>query len=94
MGDFNEITSQDEKCGSSVRPHKQIEEFRQALKFNGLLAFGWKGHKYIWSNRHEDVTSITERLDIAMANKEWYNRIGYREVKILISGISNYLSLL
>lgn len=40
LGNFNEITSQDEKVGGKLRPRKQMEDFRMAFESNGLIDLG------------------------------------------------------
>lgn len=42
MGDFNEITTQDEKLRGRLRLARQMADFRKALVVNGLLDSGWK----------------------------------------------------
>lgn len=70
MGDFNEITTKEEKCGGRQRPEQYMVEFRQALETNGLLDMGWKGSRYTWCNRHDRNTAMRERHDRALANEE------------------------
>ena len=71
IGDFNEILSNDEKVGGSVRSENQMELFRQVLEQGRLHDLGWRGEKYTWNNRHEDATYIKERLDIVLATQNW-----------------------
>lgn len=69
LGDFNKITTQDEKIGSQPRPSTQMDNFRLALERNGLVDLGWKNQKFIWSNRHKNETFTKEMLDQVVANK-------------------------
>lgn len=52
IGNFNEITNQDEKFGRRLRSQKQMEAFHKALESNEFIYIGWKNPKFIWSNRH------------------------------------------
>lgn len=46
QGDFNEITTHDEKFGGRPRPVNHMEAFKLALERNGLIDLGWKEQKY------------------------------------------------
>lgn len=42
VGDFNKITSQDEKYVGRLRLDKQMRDFKLALETNSLFDLGWK----------------------------------------------------
>lgn len=86
--DFNEITSQNEKWGGNLRSEVQMEKFWNALLVNGLSDLGWKGNKFAQSNRHGDESFMKERLDGAVANFEWRERVGGKQVEVISSGRS------
>ncbi|KAF5477414.1 hypothetical protein F2P56_004054 [Juglans regia] len=71
IGDFNEILSNDEKKGGRIRGEHQMNLFRHVVEDGQLFDLGWRGAKFTWSNRHEDSSFTKERLDRALANKEW-----------------------
>lgn len=94
IGDFNEITTLEEKRGGNGRSFRLMENFRVALEDNGLSDLGWKGRKYIWSNQHGDESCTKERLDKVMANSAWQENFGNKEVEVLISGRSDHTNIL
>lgn len=70
-GDFNEILHQREKVGRARMPYNQKENFRQALETCGIYDIHSKGQKFTWSNNMRGREFTNERIDRAMANKEW-----------------------
>lgn len=86
IGDFNEIVTQNEKLGGHLRPLRQMEAFHNTLEVNSLVDLGWVKQNYTWSNRHQNEIFTKERLDLAMANKEWVEGNGGSSVEILIAG--------
>ncbi|XP_042961719.1 uncharacterized protein LOC122296220 [Carya illinoinensis] len=70
-GDFNEVLHQKEKQGASSRPYNQIEAFRQAVERCGLYDVHHLGQHFTWSNNIRGKEFTKERIDRAMANKEW-----------------------
>ncbi|XP_073367527.1 uncharacterized protein [Aegilops tauschii subsp. strangulata] len=74
-GDFNEIMCGHEKKGGPPRNLKHMESFRIALADCGLRDLGFKGDKFTWRNNNHDAKYyIKERLDRAVASREWCNR--------------------
>lgn len=70
------ILSQDMKFGGRVRHVKQIKAFKQAMICNRLYDLGWIGQNFTWCNQHEGDTFSKERLDRALANQEWFEKMG------------------
>ncbi|XP_042962496.1 uncharacterized protein LOC122296768 [Carya illinoinensis] len=71
-GDFNEILHQGEKQGAGSRPYKQIEEFRKVVEVCDLRDIHHQGHYFTWSNNRRGRHFTKERIDRALANKEWH----------------------
>ncbi|KAF5459775.1 hypothetical protein F2P56_019693 [Juglans regia] len=70
MEDFNEIISQDEKAGATLKPYRQMEIFREALEDCGLSDLGFEDSKYTWCNGREGREFTKERLDrVVIAEK-------------------------
>ena len=46
MGDFNEITRQEEKLGGAWRPHNQMQSFRDVIDECGFMDLGYVGSKF------------------------------------------------
>ncbi|KAG6676484.1 hypothetical protein I3842_15G153700 [Carya illinoinensis] len=72
VGDFNEILHQEEKQGAGSRPYKQIEEFRKVVEICDLRDIHHQGHHFTWSNNRRGKDFTKERIDRALANKEWH----------------------
>ena len=67
MGDFNEILQSEEKRGGRIRPHVQMQAFRDVLDVCGFVDLGFTRPEFTWhSRRHSHL--IWERLDRGMAN--------------------------
>lgn len=94
LGDFNEITSQDEKLGGNLRPCGQMDAFKVALEDSGLVDVGWRNQKSTWSNRYHDATYTKERLDRTVVNKLWLDRLGVLGVEVLMTGSLDHLLIL
>ena len=71
IGDFNEIIGLTEKEGGRTRPRRQMENFINAINHCGFRDIGFIGLKYTWLYQKLDGTQIWERLDRALATKEW-----------------------
>jgi len=70
IGDFNEILFSEEKSGGRVRPHSQMQAFRDVLDVCGFMDLGFTGPEFTWQGvRHGQV--IWERLDRGVANYDW-----------------------
>ena len=65
MGDYNEILFTKEKHGGRVRPHEQMQAFRDVLDTYGFVDLGFTGLDFTWQgNRHGHV--VWERLDTVL----------------------------
>jgi hypothetical protein len=78
-GDFNEILEQAEKDGAALRRNSQINNFRMALEDCDLSDLGFSGPRYTWCNNRSDGNFTQERLDRAVANREWCARFRFVE---------------
>ncbi|XP_030943673.1 uncharacterized protein LOC115968415 [Quercus lobata] len=48
-----------------------MEEFGAALEECNLIDLGFCGYKFTWNNKRPGAANTRERLDRAVANKEW-----------------------
>ena len=71
-GDFNEIVKQAEKSGGRLRPHNQMQQFKEVLDECGFMDLGFKGFPFTWSKHWQNGFSVWERLDRAMASQDWF----------------------
>ena len=72
FGDFNEIIRQDEKVGGALRPHNQMQLFREVLDECGFMDLGYVGPKFTWARHFDNGNSIWERLDRGLATNDWF----------------------
>lgn len=94
MGDFNEITSLDEKEGGRIRPLRQINEFVSALEDWWVSDLGFVGNKFTWDNKHEDSSWTRLRLDRGAANSWWRALFPSAKVVHLFSEASDHLPII
>ena len=72
FGDFNEIIRQDEKVGGALRPHNQMQLFREVLDECGFMDLGYVGPKFTWARHFDNGNSIWERLDRGLTTNNWF----------------------
>ena len=58
VGDFNEIIRQDEKVGGGIRPHNQMQLFREVIDECGFMDLGYVGPTFTWARHFENGSSI------------------------------------
>jgi exonuclease III len=90
VGDFNEITDNNEKSGGAVRHDSQMALFRSTLEVCCLYDLGFSGPMFTWSNCREGGHLIEERLDRAIANQEWCDRFCEAAVSVLAGQSSDH----
>ncbi|KAG5524441.1 hypothetical protein RHGRI_031186 [Rhododendron griersonianum] len=72
-GDFNEITSGDEKSGGAHGGGSSQRSLRECINKCELIDLGFTGPKCTRSNLREGRSPIKERIDKAYWNEEWKN---------------------
>ncbi|XP_073355253.1 uncharacterized protein [Aegilops tauschii subsp. strangulata] len=72
LGDFNEITNMSEKEGGNIRPDHYMREFRDCIDDCGLQEVMMIGDTFTWSRG-----AVRERLDRALCNEMWAEKIPY-----------------
>ncbi|XP_062021121.1 uncharacterized protein LOC133737612 [Rosa rugosa] len=73
MGDFNIITSLDEKLGGSQVVTNYMLNFYDFLNNENLFSLRAFGIPYTWTNKHEDDSIIFETLDRVCVNTSLLN---------------------
>jgi len=94
VGDFNEITSANEKSSRTYRPRGQMQAFRSALADSGLADLGFHGPKFTWYNGRSEGDLTLERLDRVVANLGWTEIFNVVEVSVLARVQSDHHPLL
>lgn len=70
-GDFNVVSTQEEKIGGSPINHNDVGEFNSMIDNIGLLDGGYTGRKFTWCNNRMGSSRILERLDRVLYNSAW-----------------------
>ncbi|XP_060182976.1 uncharacterized protein LOC132612923 [Lycium barbarum] len=68
-GDFNAITSDDEKFGGLPVTINEIQDFRGCIQNYGISDLGFSGSKFTWWNGQSGDDCIFKRLDKCMGNQ-------------------------
>ena len=72
-GDINEVAKQAEKLGGWIRPHGQMQAFRDIIDECGFMDLGFVGSRFTW-HKHFDNYIVWERLDKAMVTNDWFSK--------------------
>ncbi|KAH7840001.1 hypothetical protein Vadar_011188 [Vaccinium darrowii] len=75
LGDFNAITSNEEKWGGPNRASWELRDFREFISESHLIDMGYVGYPFTWNNKRHGGCNVRERLDRALVNSSW--RIKY-----------------
>ena len=94
VGDFNAFLHALEKLSSHPPPFKQMEEFEAALEECHLIDLGFRGYKFTWNNKRPGAANTRERLDRAVANKEWLDKFSVSSVSHIFSHASDHMPLI
>lgn len=90
MEDFNEILEDSEKWWGARKPRVQMEDFKNSLEHCQLCDMGFVGLRFTWANNRYDHQFMRERLDKAVANKEWCESFSTFIVEVLAACTSNH----
>ncbi|CAN0913053.1 hypothetical protein LINGRAPRIM_LOCUS313 [Linum grandiflorum] len=71
VGDFNAITSRDEKEGGNSPTFRALQPFNDFIFHAGLIDLGSLGDRFTWSNNNTRGNLINVRLDRAICNDGW-----------------------
>ena len=94
IGDFNAYLYSSKKLSNHLPQAKQMEEFGAALESCQLIDLGFWGDKFIWNNKRPSVANTRERLDRAVANKEWLDAFFASSVSHEFSHALDHMPLL
>ena len=62
-GDFNDITSNEEKYGGKAREDWSFGNFRSFIDENKLIDIGFEDNPSIWCNNWKNKGHVRQRLD-------------------------------
>lgn len=71
IGDFNNISSQNEKKGGDNYPTWLVDGFNRTLSETGLQDMEIVGHQYTWEKGRGTNAWMEVRLDRALTNEDW-----------------------
>lgn len=71
--------------------HLYLREFMQKT---GAIDLGFSGPKFTWNNGHEGTSFIRERIDKAIANREWLWNFEEAKVSHLCAEVSDHIPIL
>ncbi|XP_027171434.1 uncharacterized protein LOC113771000 [Coffea eugenioides] len=89
IGDFNVISTPDERIGGSPPNLRNMEEFNDSMFRCGLSAMDFDGSQFTWTNG-----SLWQRLDRALTNDRWLASYPVSKVSHLARGRSDHSPLL
>jgi hypothetical protein len=93
LGDFNEIVEVSKKQGGGRRPRWQMKAFQRVISDCEVTDLEYKGLKYTWTNCQYAYSFVQERLNRALANKEWCSLFPIVEVSTEVVVCSDHNSL-
>ncbi|XP_015161044.1 uncharacterized protein [Solanum tuberosum] len=94
VGDYNVITSIDEKLGGVPYNMEKSLEFIAVIEACGLMDLGFSGQKFTWSNNRGIHSRVWKRLDRAMVNDPWLEQMPQTTIIHLPSVGSDHCPLL
>ena len=71
MGDFNDVTKEEEKKGGNGICRKRVFKYTDCMDFCNLLDLGFSGSIFTWTNKRDISGLIQQRLDRVWANSDW-----------------------
>lgn len=71
LGDFNDISSNNEKFGGLPACQTKINCFNKFLKDSNLIYLGFEGPRFTWPNGRDHHVLVRTRIDRVHANKHW-----------------------
>ncbi|XP_049368158.1 uncharacterized protein LOC125833012 [Solanum verrucosum] len=94
IGDFNVITSTQEKQGGREYNMNKSFEFISVIEPCGLIDIGYNGQPFTWCNQRAEEARIWKRLDRAMVNDKWLESMPQTTITHLPSVGSDHCPLL
>jgi hypothetical protein len=71
VGDFNVITSSDDKFNGRPFHNSTANPFSDFINSFGMVDLDFSGNPYTWSNHRQGLGIIKERLDSSIATSQW-----------------------
>ena len=71
MGDFNDVTREEEKSGGNGINSRRVFAYNECMDYCNLIDLGFSGPKFTWSNCRDVSDLIQQRLDRVWVNSDW-----------------------
>ncbi|XP_075665089.1 uncharacterized protein LOC142634697 [Castanea sativa] len=94
IGDFNAFLHSSEKLSTYPPQVRQMDEFRAVLEDCHLIDLGFQGYKFTWNNKRPGAANTRERLDRAVANKEWFDKFSESTVSYKFSHSLDHMPII
>ncbi|KAH0667664.1 hypothetical protein KY285_028870 [Solanum tuberosum] len=94
VGDYNVITSIEENLGRVPYNMRKSLQFIAVIEACGLMDLGFSGQKFTWSNKRGIHHTILKRLDRALINDAWLEKMPQTTITHLPSVGSDHCPLL
>ena len=94
MGDFNDMTTEDEKFGGNPVSSRRILAYKGCMDYCNLMDIGFSGPKFTWTNMKGMADLIQERLDRCWINADWKLLFPEASVQHLVHINSDHCPLL
>ncbi|KAJ4838451.1 hypothetical protein Tsubulata_041033 [Turnera subulata] len=83
LGDFNEVTSAEEKQGGAPVNLLRCTKFREWIEDCHLIDVGYTGPKFTWRGQEHHHGRVYERLDRGLANLAWLHLFSSASIRHL-----------
>ena len=71
MGDFNDVTKEEEKFGGNGISSRRVNVYNECMDFCNLFYLGFSGPKFTWTNCRDISNLIQQHLDRVWVNSNW-----------------------
>ncbi|KAL8119749.1 hypothetical protein AgCh_017015 [Apium graveolens] len=93
IGDFNDMSSMNEKRGGNHHPRALLDGFSETIMDCGLEDLGFRGEIYTWERARGMERWVQERLDRGLATGKWCDMFPAAEVQVLEVSTSDHMPL-
>ena len=92
--DFNAILHAAEKLSKRPSQRSQVNAFKDTLDSCQLQDLGYHGYPYTWNNKRPGEANTKQRLNHAVATKDWVDKFQMSKPIHLSSHASDHLPIL
>ncbi|XP_020262517.1 uncharacterized protein LOC109838490 [Asparagus officinalis] len=89
-GDFNAITSDEEKLGGAALTESDTMDFRDFIEECQLTHLKTESCYFTWNNKQDSTSRVWSRLDRALINDCWLNMHNSSHIEFLLPSFSDH----